>query len=42
MTVSNYFKVLVLAAAMAVVALVLAAEPARAAFPGANGKIIFD
>ena len=46
MTVSNYFRTLVVAAAAALVGLIaitlVSAEPARAAFPGTNGKIAFD
>jgi Tol biopolymer transport system component len=44
MTVSNYFGTLVVAAALAVLIAItlVSAEPARAAFPGTNGKIAFD
>lgn len=42
MTVSNHFKVLMLATTMVAAVLVLAAEPAKAVFTGTNGKIAFD
>ena len=44
MAISNYFKILTVATALAasVLVLVLAVEPAKAAFPGANGKLVFD
>ncbi len=46
MAISNYFKILTVATATALAAsvlvLVLAAEPAEATFPGANGKLAFD
>src|SRR5215216_7346858 len=44
MTTSNYSTLLVMTAALVagVLVLVLAEEPVWAAFPGANGKIVFD
>ena len=44
MKVSNYFKILTVAAALAAIMIlsIAAVEPAEAAFPGKNGKIVFD
>lgn len=43
MVISNYFRVLTVAVlAGMMILLVAAAEPARAGFPGANGKLVFD
>jgi hypothetical protein len=43
-TVSNHFRALAVAAlaGITILLLVTTAEPAEAAFPGANGKIVFD
>jgi len=44
MAVSNYFRALAVAAGLAalMVVTVMTAGPAKAAFPGTNGKIAFD